>query len=183
MEIINGMPVFSGQRDFGYLVGVDVATCDFVLFDRTSLGPVIGTYFGGTAIQDPGDNGQTECGDTTRNEDGTEHQIDGCSLATDPNAEATTGSPLPHLPCHIQVKLYNPANGRSITVPKVDEGPAQWTGNCIDLCRKTSSYLNGDNGPNNLRLDVRILGGAHYLSDADKALLDAAGYPLQIASA
>jgi len=160
MEIVDGKAVLEGERDFGFRVMVEWPD---LLLQSLDGGPVTASYFGGTAEQDPGDNGLTASGERTRNPNGTENPIPGYSLPHDPGVPETAGSPIPRLPYLIQIAAYNPANDVRIVAPLIDDGPAFGTNHAIDCTRTTFQALGGSFAAGLLPVDVRIIGGANHL--------------------
>lgn len=179
MEILHGYPVLRGGRtpDFGFRVMVIGDT----LHVQAPDGDLVeASFFGGSKIEDPEDNGETACGPRTRNPDGTGNPIAGFSLPHDPHPNSgTMGSPLCGMPCGIPVTVTNPATGRTVTGPMIDNGPAYGTGHAIDCTRKTFADLGGEYGAGLMRVSVTIPGGATHLSDAVKAALAQAGFPVE----
>ena len=183
MQIINGQPVLEGQSgvDYGFHAIVD---WPHILLHSPTGGPVTVTYFGGTKEQDPTDNGETECGERTRNVDGTENYIHGCSLPQNPNhGSGTEGSPIPKLPCGIDVEFTNPDSGTVATFKRYDNGPAAGTRHAADLFRRSSSLMNtgkdlpaNECKPNTLQLYVKIINGATHLSPEAIAELKQLGF-------
>lgn len=177
MRVINGHAVLEGDGDRAWGFRAKIVGEDIVLEGPDGESTVTVTYFGGTEAQDPGDNGETECGPRTRNRDGSEAHIDGCSLPVNLHAgSGTVGSPIafdPPLPCGILVQFYNPRNGVVLIVDRIDNGPAK-TGHAADLTRKSSAYLN-DGEPDSMQLEVKILGGAKHLPASIRAEMSAAG--------
>jgi hypothetical protein len=160
MKVIDGKAVLEGERDFGFRVIVEWPD---LLLQSLDGGSVVASYFGGTAEQDPGDNGLTASGARTRNANGTENPIPGYSLPHDPRVPETAGSPIPRLPYHIQIAAFNPANGKRIVASLIDDGPAFGTNHAIDCTRTTFLALGGNFATGLLSVNVRIVDGARHL--------------------
>lgn len=124
---------------------------------------VTATCFGGA--NDPMDSGETASGISTKNNPA----LKGCALPmayTGKNKalqKALGGSPIPKLPWGTQVQVMH--DGRFITVPVIDLGPAKRTGDAIDLTIAAARYFKRDASATNFMLDCsyRIIGGARHL--------------------
>jgi len=122
------------------------------------------TCFGGSG--DKMDNGDTASGVSTK-----PPETLGCALprnyigSSTAQLKALGGSPIPaNLPFKTPVQFS--ANGKSITVPFIDVGPAKWTGNEGDLTIAAAKQFKPNATANNFEIngvEIRILGGAEYL--------------------
>lgn len=125
---------------------------------------VIATCFGGS--NDPQDNGETASGISTKGNP----TLKACALPmiyTGNSAalrKALGGSPIPKLPWKTMVEII--ANGKRLTVPVIDLGPAKKTGNAIDLTLAAARFFDGNATASNFEIECsyRILGGAKYLT-------------------
>lgn len=119
------------------------------------------TWFGGK--DDKYDDGQTASG-VLNNQEGYLTPM-GCALPI-PNGTRTRGTPFPRLPWRIQVRVYNRANGKMITVPLIDRGPAKppYANAAIDLTQSAFAGLGGNKEVGHISVNFRVLGGARYLS-------------------
>lgn len=171
MEILNGMPVLEGQRDFGFKVAVDVAAGDLVVPNTLANSRPDASWFGGPA--DKEDDGETASGVPDH-----VYGVMGCSLPVCGRGAATDGSPIPQLPWKILVRVYCHATGKTIEVPLIDVGPSFGTDHAIDLTEAAFNALGISLSQGLAAVDFRILGGAQYLSDAAKLALSNAGYAL-----
>jgi hypothetical protein len=99
---------------------------------------IVGTasWFGGD--NDPDDDGQTASGLVTKGNP----TLMGCALPI-PTCAATAGSPLPKLP-YLSTFVEVMANGKTITVPLIDVGPALDQNRPIDLTVAAFQALGGD---------------------------------------
>ena len=114
------------------------------------------TWFGGA--HDPGDNGQTASGVSTRQHP----DLLGCALPMN-GFRLTRGSPLPDLPwLSTTVEVTCPANGRRVTAPLIDLGPAAppHAHAAIDLTLAAFRALGGDPAAGSVTVDFRVRGGA-----------------------
>lgn len=82
---------------------------------------------------DSADNGKGAWGDYTRNK-----EIVGVSLPI-PVIEAY--QKVHGKAHHICVEVFNPKTGKTIVAPIVDKGPAEWTGNALDLTYKAAHLI------------------------------------------
>ena len=135
----------------GWSFSVRVDGDDLVCDDATA------TWFGG--CDDELDNGQTASGvPTCGNPD-----LLGCALPVVPNHPSTAGSPLafrPRIPWKTLVEVTH--NGKTLTVPLLDNGPARSAGDAIDLTQAAfkefaplkQGVLRG--------VSFRVLGAARY---------------------
>lgn len=170
LKMIDGLPALQGAGNYPFDLLVDGA--DLVARD------VLATWFGGD--DDPNDNGETASGVMTRGNPG----VLGCALPLDFGPCA--GSPVPNIPfrdsegrLQIWVRIFNRANKEVLTVPAIDRGPSPppLAEGIIDCTQETSRRLN--NGVrDNMRVDFRIHGGAHWLGEGAKAALRLAGFPV-----
>lgn len=121
------------------------------------------TAFGGS--RDPQDNGQTASGVSTRDNPG----MRACALPMNYTGtsralkKALGGSPIPKLPWGTKVEIMS--NGKKLTVPVIDLGPAKRTGNAIDLTVAAARYFKSTATATNFEMECsfRILGGARFL--------------------
>ena len=117
------------------------------------------TWFGGP--HDPDDNGQTASGISTR----LHPELLGCALPMN-GFRLTRGSPLPDLPwMTTEVEIYRASNGRRLTVPLIDLGPAAppHAHAAIDLTVAAFRALGGDPKAGDMEVCFRIPGAAHRL--------------------
>ena len=117
------------------------------------------TWFGGA--HDPGDNGQTASGLSTR----LHPDLLGCALPMS-GYRLTHGSPLPDLPwLTTQVDIFRAANNRRVTVPLIDLGPAAppHAHAAIDLTVAAFRALGGDPEEGSINVDFRVRNGALHL--------------------
>lgn len=120
------------------------------------------TCFGGA--NDPQDSGETASGISTK----LSPCIRACALPmiyTGNNKalrRALGGSPIPKLPWMTKVEVT--ANGKTITVPVIDLGPAKRTGNAIDLTIAAAREFERHASATSFALacSYRILGAAKY---------------------
>jgi rare lipoprotein A (peptidoglycan hydrolase) len=70
------------------------------------------------------------------------------------------------LPWRIQVRVFNLANHKMITVPLIDRGPAKppHADAALDLTQSAFASLGGSKAIGHIRVNYRVLGGARYLS-------------------
>ena len=117
------------------------------------------TWFGGA--HDPHDNGETASGVSTRRHP----ELMGCALPMN-GFRLTKGSPLPDLPwMTTEVEIFRGSNGRRLTVPLIDLGPAAppHAHAAIDLTVAAFRALGGDPKVGSINVDFRIRGAAHRL--------------------
>ena len=170
MEIINGKPALSGDRDFGFKVLVDGA--DLLVLDTLCAHRDNASWFGGPA--DKEDDGNTASGTPDH-----VYGVMGCSLPVNGrNNAACDGSPIPRLPWRIMVRVYCHSTGKQIEVPLIDIGPSFGTDHAIDLTEAAFNALGLSLDTGLTGCDFRILGGSAYLSDDAKAAISAAGFSL-----
>lgn len=117
------------------------------------------TFFGGD--HDPLDNGETSSGTMTK---GNPFCM-GCALPVVPTHPSTANSPLPRLPWGIMVEVT--ANGRRITVPLIDNGPACSARDGIDLTIHAFKALGIPLAQGVAAVSYRIFGGAKYVNNAN----------------
>lgn len=120
------------------------------------------TWFGGA--NDPQDSGETASGLSTR----LHPLLLGCALPMN-GFRVTRGSPLPRLPWMTTVvEVTRPANGRKVSVPLIDLGPAAppHAHAAIDLTRAAFRALGGDLASGEMTVDFRIPGGALRLPES-----------------
>ena len=176
MKLINKLPALEGNGgNWGFIGLIDGK--DILLRDLTGVGPVDMTFFGGTREQDPSDNGETECGPRTRNTDGTENHIPGCSLPTSNSpGSGTAGSPIAGLPCGVEVHIWKNPMDNPVITHKIDDGPEEGTGHAIDATRKTFEDCGGNFDDGLLKVFVRIVNAVQHLpqsvQDEAKALMN-----------
>lgn len=115
------------------------------------------TFFGGTAEQDPEDNGETASGVSTRKNP----DVMGCALPVVP-MHSTPDSPLPRIPWHTKVMVT--AGDKSIIVPLLDNGPSKSCGHAIDLTRAAWRALGFPFEKGVARVSYRVLGASKYLT-------------------
>lgn len=124
---------------------------------------VTATAFGGS--RDPQDNGQTASGISTQ-----EHpELRACALpmaydgSNSALRKALGGSPIPKLPWRTMVEVM--ANGKRLTIPVIDLGPAKKTGHALDLTVAAARYFKSTATATNFEMicSYRILGGAKFL--------------------
>ncbi len=115
------------------------------------------TFFGGTAAQDPEDNGETSSGLSTRENP----SLLGCALPV-VHTHATPDSPLPRIPWHTQVEVT--AGGKSLIVPLIDNGPSKSCRHAIDLTRAAWMALGLPFSLGVMPVSYRIYGGAQFLA-------------------
>lgn len=116
----------------------------------------IASCFGGP--HDSGDDGETASG-----VDNTKYGVLGCALPI-PTCPATAGSPLPRLPYKTTMVEVTADNGRQITVPLIDVGPAMDENRPIDLTPATFVALGGDLEAGLMPVSIRIIGAATYFT-------------------
>ncbi len=110
------------------------------------------TWFGGA--DDPDDDGETASGVNTK----LRPSIQGCALPL--NYGPCVGSPIPKMPWGSRVEVTH--EGKTITVPVIDLGPAWDTGHAIDLTVTAfEEFAARDVGK--IVVDYRILGAAKRL--------------------
>jgi hypothetical protein len=147
-----GRAVLTGDGSYEFTAVVDGA--DLVVRDVTA------TWFGGD--QDPMDSGMTASGVVTRGHP----DLMGCALPqSGRHCEATEGSPLPRLPWHTCVQVYNRATHAVVKVELIDVGPAKppRAHAAIDLTQAAFRALGGTTGQGVMAVDYRVFGGARYL--------------------
>ena len=130
------------------------------------------TWFGGDS--DPMDDGETACGFPTKGHP----DLLGCSLPmnyqgqSQRTRQAVGGSPLPMLPYGLLsngkprnggTNVIVSANGKTLTVPLIDLGPARWTQHGLDLTLATFLALGGHRKQGVMQASYRIPGGAKFL--------------------
>ncbi len=140
------------QTDSDWAFTVRVDGDDLVCDDTTA------TWFGG--CDDPLDNGQTASGiPTCGNPD-----LLGCALPVVGHHPSTKGSPLafsPRIPWHTQVEVTHKATGKTITVPLLDNGPAKWAKDGIDLT-KAAFKVFAPIKVGVIKVSFRVKGAAKY---------------------
>lgn len=114
------------------------------------IGYGIATWFGGD--DDPQDDGSTASGLSTKGNP----TLQGCALPI-PTCDATKGSPLPILPYLKTMVMITADNGKCVTVPLIDVGPALSTNHAIDVTQQTFKDLGGDLSGGILSVQYRIL--------------------------
>lgn len=77
--------------------------------------------------------------------------------------DETAGSPIPHLPWNLTVRVHSPTTGKSADAPLIDIGPAKWTGNAVDLSNQLVKILGLTLAAGEYLLDYRILKGAQWV--------------------
>lgn len=115
----------------------------------------IASWFGGD--NDPDDDGQTASGVMTKGNPG----VMGCALPI-PTCAATAGSPLPKLPYLKTMVQITADNGKQITVPLIDCGPALDENRPLDLTVAAFEALGGNLTAGLLSVTFRIIGGAKF---------------------
>lgn len=134
---------------------------DIVLDDVTA------SWFGGD--NDPLDNGETASGVFTKGHP----DLFGCALAVIPGVHSTAGSPLvfnrqsgldPSM--HWQSPVIVSCGTRTVIAPLIDNGPAKWAKDAIDLTTAAFKALGGQPGPIDIlsHVNIRIPGAASYVS-------------------
>jgi hypothetical protein len=136
----------SDDPRFDFVVEVDGA--DLVVRQT------VATWFGGA--NDPEDNGETASGISTIKRP----NIQGCALPM--NYGPCAGSPIPKLPWGTKVEVTH--NGKIITVPVIDLGPARDTGHAIDLTVVAFEQF-AATAVGKIMVDYRILGATRHLPD------------------
>jgi hypothetical protein len=118
------------------------------------------TWFGGD--DDPDDNGETASGvRTAGNPD-----CMGCALPVVGHHGSTKGSPLaftPRIPWHTKVIVT--VGDKSITVPLIDNGPAKWANDAIDLTQAAFKEFAPLKQGMLKNVSFRVVGGARNLKD------------------
>lgn len=122
------------------------------------------TCFGGS--NDPQDSGETASGISTRNNPA----LKACALpmaysgTSKALRKALGGSPIPKLPWGTKVEVM--ANGKHLTVPVIDLGPAKRTGNALDLTIAAARFFDPSATATRFELEcsIRIIGGAKHLT-------------------
>lgn len=127
-----------------------------IQFSGDITGGGICTWFGGN--DDPQDDGSTASGLNTKNNP----TIRGCALPI-PTCAATEGSPLPLLPYIKTMVQITADNGKQVTVPLIDVGPALDTNHAIDVTQQTFRDLGGDLSAGLLSVQYRILTAGVFL--------------------
>jgi hypothetical protein len=121
------------------------------------------TFFGGTAEQDPDDNGETSSGISTRNNP----DYLGCAIPKNigPHFKATAGSPLPNFPYFTTVAVTNHSNGQNLEVVDIDLGPniLVYPKHGFDLTRAAFLRLGGSLEQGFMITSYRIKGAAKYV--------------------
>ena len=116
------------------------------------------TWFGGD--NDPDDNGETASGvKTAGNPD-----CMGCALPVVQRCSSTAGSPFSangKIPWHTPVRIM--IGDKSITVPLIDNGPAKWAQDGIDLTQAAFRCFAPIAQGQLKGVTVRILGAAKHL--------------------
>jgi 3D (Asp-Asp-Asp) domain-containing protein len=107
------------------------------------------TWFGGA--NDPEDDGETASGINTKKRP----YIQGCALPL--NYGPCAGSPIPKVPWGTKVDVTH--NGKTITVPVIDLGPARDTGHAIDLTVAAFTEF-APLSEGKIVVDYRIIGAA-----------------------
>lgn len=137
---------------FAYIDGEDICVDN-----------VYTTFYGGTAAQDPGDNGEQADGISTR----THPDFLGCAIPKDigPHFKATHGSPIPNFPYGTRVEVTCPANKTSVIVEDSDLGPniAMYPKHGFDLTRAAFAALGGSFAQGFIFTCYRIKGAAKYV--------------------
>ena len=127
------------------------------------------TCFGGS--NDPQDSGETASGISTK----FNPTLKGCALPmiytgqSKALRKALGGSPIPKLPWRTMVQIMS--NGKRLTVPVIDLGPAKYTGNAIDLTIAAARYFKGTATATSFEMECsyRIIGGAAYIKREGKS--------------
>lgn len=118
----------------------------------------VATWFGGS--DDSEDDGQTASGEVTKGHP----DMLGCALPMAIHGvKETAGSPIPKVPWHTTVRVYNHANGKVIEVPVIDLGPNKRTRHALDLTVAAFKALGGSVAQGVMTVDYRIIGGAAFL--------------------
>ena len=128
------------------------------------------TCFGGS--NDPQDSGETASGISTK----FNPALKACALPmiyggpSKVMRKALGGSPLPVVPWRTMVEVMS--NGKRLTVPVIDLGPAKYTGNAIDLTIAAARFFDGNASATSFEMQCsyRIIGGAQYLRRKGRAL-------------
>jgi hypothetical protein len=150
----------------GWSFSVMVVGDDLIVENTTA------TWFGGD--NDPLDKGETASGVLTKGHP----DLLGCSLPMDyqgPDAatrRAVGGSPIPMLPWGITphgkpipggTNVIITFNNNSLAVPLIDNGPARFTKDGIDLTQATFIKLGGHLRQGVIPVSYRVLGGAKFI--------------------
>ena len=122
------------------------------------------TCFGGS--DDPEDSGETASGISTKDRP----TLKACALpmcysgTSKALRKALGGSPIPKVPWGTLVEIIS--NGRRLTVPVIDLGPAKRTSNAIDLTLAAARYFDSSATARNFELECsyRIIDGAKFLT-------------------
>ncbi len=129
------------------------------------------SWFGGP--DDREDSGETASGVNTRRHP----DIIGCALPMDGfHHPATNGSPLPKLPWNTYVRVTNPRNNKTLSVPLIDLGPSLRAPShgAIDLTETAFKQLGGKPSAGIMPVTYSIPGAARFLP-ADRRARDAHG--------
>jgi hypothetical protein len=140
------------QNADGWSFSIRVDGDDLVCDDTTC------TWFGG--CDDPLDNGQTASGVPTCGNP----MLLGCALPVVGHHPSTKGSPLafsPRIPWHTQVEVTYKKTGKTITVPLLDNGPAKWAKDGIDLTQ-AAFKLFAPLKTGVIQVSFRVKGAAKY---------------------
>ena len=139
----------------------------YVIGDDIWLIHVPATCFGGS--DDPEDDGSTASGVSTKTPG-----VLGCSLPMDARGKnfssaahkALDGCPIPWLPWKTMVEVT--CGAITFQVPLIDDGPAKWTKNAIDLVQDAARKIDPAATSRNFgrNVNVRIIGGAKYAPQA-----------------
>lgn len=145
-----GRTVLQGDGEWGFEVIVDGN--DLLVLNARA------TWFGGDC--DPEDNGETASGVLTKGHP----DLLGCALPIS-GFSVTNGSPMPHLPWNIMVRVYCPETNKDISVPLIDLGPSKppRANAQIDLTKATFRALGVPTRNGELTCRYRVIGGAKYV--------------------
>ena len=142
---INPKPkILEGDERFGFTAMIDG--------DDIVVQKAVATWFGGD--DDPEDNGETASGVNTIKRP----SIQGCALPM--NFGPCAGSPIPKLPWGTKVEVTH--EGKTITVPVIDLGPARGTGHAIDLTSAAFEEF-AMRSVGKIVVDYRIPGAAQFV--------------------
>lgn len=136
---------------FAYIDGEDICVDN-----------VYTTYFGGTAEQDPDDNGETSSGISTRNNP----DYLGCAIPKNigRHFSATAGSPIPNFPYLSKVEVTS-HTGQKLEVVDIDLGPniEKFPKHGFDLTRAAFVALGGSLAQGFMICSYRIKDAAKYV--------------------
>ena len=151
----------------GWKFSVLVAGDDLVVESTTA------TWFGGS--DDPLDKGETACGYPTKGHP----DLLACSLPMNykgpdvATRRKLEGSPLPMMPYGLKrdgsvrpggTNVIVTHNGKSLTLPVIDLGPAKWAGDGIDLTQAAFKWFGVSLKVGVMPVSYRVLGGARFIT-------------------